>query len=280
MNQFVCNFATVRFLPYRETGEFVNVGVVLSCPAVGYFDFKLVAKAKRPRRVKGFFPELAPNVFASSIGELEQELTQWRSPFGHLYAEGRSTPWARQSAEVFARLLGRKESILHFAYAGSLIADGPEKALADLFDRYVDRRFAKDPLYQETVMQKRLGQFLKEWGLNRAYKRNQRVGGPLFRVRMPFVHFEDGRAAKVIKPLDLDRPETTTIYEHGDAWVQKVRRLQQHGEAQARVIFTVKLPTRSPHADVAGDITRSLDGAGVQVIPFGETDVIRREASI
>ncbi len=28
-----CNYAIIRFLPYPETEEFVNVGVVLACPS-------------------------------------------------------------------------------------------------------------------------------------------------------------------------------------------------------------------------------------------------------
>jgi hypothetical protein len=37
MNRFVCNYAIARFRPYRETAEFVNVGVVLLCPPTGFF---------------------------------------------------------------------------------------------------------------------------------------------------------------------------------------------------------------------------------------------------
>ena len=32
-----------------------------------------------------------------------------------------------------------------------------------------------------------------------------------------------------LKPLDLLRPEPTNIIEHGDAWIQRVRRLKQIG---------------------------------------------------
>lgn len=40
-----CNYAVVRFLPYRETGEFVNVGVVLYCREAGFFDVALEPKS-------------------------------------------------------------------------------------------------------------------------------------------------------------------------------------------------------------------------------------------
>ncbi|TAM57619.1 MAG: DUF3037 domain-containing protein [Rhodanobacter sp.] len=42
MNRFACQYAIIRFLPYAETGEFANVGVVLACPATGYFGARLM----------------------------------------------------------------------------------------------------------------------------------------------------------------------------------------------------------------------------------------------
>ena len=41
MKRFACHYAIIRFLPYPETQEFANVGVVLACPESGYFGFKL-----------------------------------------------------------------------------------------------------------------------------------------------------------------------------------------------------------------------------------------------
>jgi hypothetical protein len=29
--QHTCNYAILRFLPYPETGEFVNVGILVTC---------------------------------------------------------------------------------------------------------------------------------------------------------------------------------------------------------------------------------------------------------
>ena len=36
----ICFYSVLRFCPYRETDEFVNVGVILACPATGFLDFK------------------------------------------------------------------------------------------------------------------------------------------------------------------------------------------------------------------------------------------------
>ncbi len=55
-NRFICNFAVVRFLPYPETEEFVNIGVVLACPQTGLFDYTL--EKRRRDRITHFFPEM------------------------------------------------------------------------------------------------------------------------------------------------------------------------------------------------------------------------------
>ena len=50
------NGYVVRFLPYPETEEFVNIGVVMACPETGTFDFRI--ETRRRERITGFFPEL------------------------------------------------------------------------------------------------------------------------------------------------------------------------------------------------------------------------------
>ena len=53
MNKLACRYAILKFLPYTETGEFANVGVVLACPATGFFGFKL--ETRRYARFTDFF---------------------------------------------------------------------------------------------------------------------------------------------------------------------------------------------------------------------------------
>ncbi|WP_153010653.1 DUF3037 domain-containing protein, partial [Pseudomonas sp. ADP] len=45
MNYF-CNYSILRFLPYPETGEFVNIGVVLLA-SNGEFHYKVETKRQR-----------------------------------------------------------------------------------------------------------------------------------------------------------------------------------------------------------------------------------------
>jgi len=64
------------FLPYPETQEFVNVGVVLMCADERFFDFRI--ETRRRDRVTGFFPELGPAVFIQGRRDFGQELQRVR----------------------------------------------------------------------------------------------------------------------------------------------------------------------------------------------------------
>ena len=62
MSELVCNYAIARFRPYRETSEFVNVGVVLICQQVNYFGF--LFERRRP---------LIPNQGGKPVGGAPSE---------------------------------------------------------------------------------------------------------------------------------------------------------------------------------------------------------------
>ncbi len=42
----------MRFLPYTETDELVNVGVVMACPQTGLFDYRIETR-RRERITSG-----------------------------------------------------------------------------------------------------------------------------------------------------------------------------------------------------------------------------------
>jgi hypothetical protein len=113
MNEYVCNHAAIRFLPYRETSEFVNIGLIAHCPQIGFFGSRLAKR--RSRRVGGFFPEMDPHVFTAAVDALRSELLKYRNDTG-LFTEGRVlTPQeADQGVAAFRRLTRRREGLVHF----------------------------------------------------------------------------------------------------------------------------------------------------------------------
>ena len=53
--KYACNYAVLRFLPYPETGEFVNLGVVVHCALRGLFEMKI--ESRKAARVTDFFSD-------------------------------------------------------------------------------------------------------------------------------------------------------------------------------------------------------------------------------
>jgi hypothetical protein len=279
MSEFVCNYATVRFLPYRETGEFVNVGVVVDCPEIDFFDFRLAEK--RFRRIHSFFPELDKAVYKAAIKMLSEELTSHRNEKS-LFTEGRAIGDrdVTKALDTFRWLLRRREALLHFAEPGSIVVTDPGKTVNNLFDRLVNRDFAQHRHYQEVLMQQRLAMWLREWKLKRAYKTNQRVGDDEYHFKLPFVHLENGQPIKAIKPLDLAKSQITEVYEHGDAWVQRMRRLATRGVMPNSVIFAVKFPDEIKHRAASNEIRDALVSINVQVVSIDENEKIRELARV
>lgn len=235
-----CNYAVVRFLPYRETGEFVNIGVVLFCRETGFFDVDL--ETKRRRRVTDFFPELDQAVFLNGRQTFNEELRRIKRL---LYASGNRLDNDARTT-IFRELVKCRESVFRFSEVGTVLAEDPAKKLAELFDRFVNRQFAQHREYQETVMARRLTEVLQAHELLRHYRLNQKVGNDEFHVLLPIVseaRTTQGVALRAIKPLDLDRDEPTKIYDHGDAWIKRVSRLRQVNKLPVGMLFTIREAT-------------------------------------
>ena len=219
-----CNYAVVRFLPYRETGEFVNVGVVLFCRQAGFFDVAL--ETQRRKRVTDFFPELDRDLFSAGRQAFHEELRRVKKLLHH----DQPTLDGEACLGVFRELVRTRESVFRFSEVGTVSAEDPARKLAELFERYVNRQFAKTREYQETVMAHRLAEVLRAHELIRHYHLNQKVGNDEFHVLLPIVSAArnpQGVPRRAIKTLDLDRDEPTKIYDHGDMWVKRVERLRR-----------------------------------------------------
>ena len=144
MNEFVCNFAPLRFLPYREIGEFMNVGVVVHCPQTDFFGYRLVP-FERTGRVKEAFTELDLNLFKSGLQGVARELDRVQATHRPLPAGQRVTPEiALNLVREFQEMVRRREGLFHYGESGSLLANEPQAALDHLFNRFIERQFARN----------------------------------------------------------------------------------------------------------------------------------------
>jgi hypothetical protein len=246
-NPLACYYSILRFCPYPETDEFINVGVALSCPALGYLDFKRTRR--RLARVNDFFPELDPKIFSAAVQCQEDAMAPHRSVklSTQLHAD-----FARsRMRDDFFRIVRPRETILFFSEPRVILSSDPAQTLKALFESYVERRFARTVEYQEVQMCDRLEQLLESHSLLVRFKRNEPVGDDRYRIRFPFVRTPEngGPPKQAIKALYLDKEEPTDIFRHADSWLNTVRRLRDFKTVPEQLLFVLHPPKvdRGPH---------------------------------
>jgi hypothetical protein len=70
MKQLIYNASVLRFRPYRDLGEFVNIGVLVCFPQLNYNYLKI---NKRVSRITGFFPEIDKD-FLNQVSKFNDEM--------------------------------------------------------------------------------------------------------------------------------------------------------------------------------------------------------------
>lgn len=269
MKKFACQYAILRFLPYMETGEFANVGIVISCPATGYFNFKLL---NRIRRITAFFEELDAVIYRRAKSDFQQELQRihnWLDP----NKGGIKTP--EFVHQLFAELTRPREAMMRFEGARVLLTDDPAQQLDELFGYYVERNFATKA-YQEQLLDKTVRKVLVDAQLNKKFQANTIGNADSYHAKFPFVHFENGRAVKAIKPLHLAQTDPAAIFDHGWAWLGKVQKLRALRILPENVLFPVQGPTEAEgeRFEMFQDITEQLAANDVQVVATTEIEKI------
>lgn len=123
--QYACNYAMLRFLPYPETGEFVNVGVLVTCLLPCLLQF--VGERTMPARAKSLFPKQNEHVFEAALESLRLEMER---------VKGRAhDPKAVQIA--FNESVRIRESVFRFGEVRTILTPNPRNLAEELFARYV-----------------------------------------------------------------------------------------------------------------------------------------------
>jgi hypothetical protein len=272
MSQVACSYAALRFLPYRETGEFANVGVVVWTPSAKFFGHR--CNLRLGKRIRGFFPDLDLDIYRQALRGSQSMLTALRGQFAGV---GTSDDVLVQRFHELVRI---REGLMTFGPAGALLADSPDQALEILYQRLVLRQFASQPEYHEVVMRRRLADSLRAWNLMEFYQQEVQVGDDHFHITAPFAHLVELRPAKILRPLDLDKKDSTLIYRHGDVWASALRRLREFNTMPDQVVVPVRLPAGGERMDAAQRVIRALTEVGATALPIDDQDAIRRAAMV
>jgi len=131
--QTACNYALLQFLPYPETGEFVNVGVLVGCLEPCLLRFQ--AENTLPPRASTMFPHQHKQAYAQAMAALQTDMQRAQS----------SVPDPKTCKLVFGELVRRRESIFRFGDVRTILTDDPQHLVNELFHRYVLQEAPKQP---------------------------------------------------------------------------------------------------------------------------------------
>lgn len=259
-----CQYAIVQFMPYPETGEFANVGVVLACPQMRFLSAR-IAPLKRTKRVTDFFDGLDARIYREALRYVEGDLQRFANAVLHDQIK---------AAPAFSEITRPREALIRYGAIRTIMSDGrPNDTLQSLYERFVERDFATKE-YHEVAMRQRLDELLAEADL-RNYFTEAAVGDDNYPVKFPFVSVASDSPQIVIKPLNLTQDEPYKIFEHGNAWLGRINRLRKHGQLPDTVLFAIDEASEG-HARIqaAAEIALDLRNAGAIVEPISRADAI------
>ena len=133
MTRFACNYAIVRFMPYVETGEFANVGVLLWIPKQKTLLFRLLRR--KYGRITQFFEELDKHVYLKAMADLDAELHRIQ-----VLLQEDTVVTANSNLEygfhkgIFEEVIRPRETIIRFSEQRAILSENPEATVAALFN--------------------------------------------------------------------------------------------------------------------------------------------------
>jgi hypothetical protein len=253
-------YSIIRFLPYAETEEFANVGVVMFAPTARYFDFRL---SNKWRRLGAFFNTLDRRVFAEGVRAFNDELVRTRDMVNKQVGGGGLGQYSAQ--RLFDDLVQPREALFRFSAVRAVMTETPEEKLAALFDHYVEHDFATHE-YHEALIERAVRGVLRREGLGERYRR-AKLGTGALQFSVPFAELDDaGHAHRVIKPMHLAYDDPVRILDHGNQWLGRLRHLERVRELPKALLLAVTEPPENTDRHAAFDeVRRDLEILGATI---------------
>ncbi|WP_347258202.1 DUF3037 domain-containing protein [Methylocaldum sp.] len=267
-----CHYAIARFMPFIETGEFANVGVVMFAPNARFFGFKLLVN--RHARVTNFFEQMEPKVYKAAIRTLREELERIDGMLKQMGTDRRMKNLDRMGAlTLWTEIVKPRETMLRFSDSRVVLADDPQAKLKELYAYYVERNFVTRE-YQEHILEKGVRGWLRDAKLLDRFH-PARVGNDEYHAQFPFVAGPDDKPEKIIKPLNLGYTDAARIIDHGGQWVVRINALRKRQLLPGKVLFAVHGPDDfTPRGRAKREVVDELKDAGVIVTPYDQTQSI------
>lgn len=273
MSKLAYSYTVLRYVHDTQTGEYVNVGVVLFVPERGI----LLRKMRHTiSRIKDMFPDLDTGAFKSTMNDVERAIGQYAKKLSSSDLLNRQVD-ASNLARVVVPL---DDSSLQWSPLGTGLADDPEGALNRLFARMVSnydqhhaRRRTDDEVWNPVQQE------LSERNIDLQFE--ERVfRGKVDEIR--FTHTWKNGVWHCYEPLSMDLADADGIKDKARKWLGNLT-AARNGTESFQAHFIVGKPQNASLMgayDDAINILRSGEG-GAKVYREDHIDdlieVIERE---
>ncbi len=261
-----CHYSIVRFVPFVETEEFANVGVVLFAPDARYFGFRLMVN--RSSRVTNFFEQLESATYRAVMRGLRDELERLDGAFKSLGTDRRYRELdLSRGMALWSEMIKPKESLVRFSEGRVALATDPAEKLKALFGHYVERNFVTRE-YQEKTLERNVRGVLRSAELADRFLEAP-IGNDEYHANFPFVQLLNEKPVKVIKALTLQQSNSARVLDHGGSWIMRVQNLRRRSLLPDRVLFAVDGDADEPslRGKARREIASELRHLGVTVVP-------------
>lgn len=259
-------FAIVRFMPFAETSEFANVGILAFAPKTGFVGYKLAPA--RFRRVTDFFDDLEGQLYKQAIANFEDELCYVQN-----YANNIS---GQELVDIMQEVTRTREGLMTFGDLSVMMTEDAELAVEQLFDRFIGRDFKDTKEYREQQMVRVLRKELIS-NLTVRYK-EQSLNTGFSQFKMPLVA-KEADVIKAIKPLAFDQKTPLALVDHGDRWISRVKHLLQARTVQQDdFLFTIEEPRSKKDEFLTAfeTVHNGMKELGVKVLPYkNKQDILK-----
>lgn len=254
-------YSFVRFRPYFETGEFVNVGLLMCEPEKRKLTYRLVAKNNK--RVNDFFykSKMFEEIRETIDEELQYIVTQ---PF-----KGN----AQDMANFFHHYVDVKEGIVQYSNAAVGLVDDPQTYFNNLYHQFIQNAGVKTENQEQNIL-KHYKTLFKQGNdqILKSYKQYM-VNGELTKFTLPLAlkNQDNKEIIKAIKPLAFDQIESPSMIEHCDSWVAKINRAEQEGFIKREnILFALDTPNTASKISILDTIKRTFDQFKLPHISWNE----------
>ena len=228
MKKYACRYALIQLLPYNETGEFANIGVLLICPQTGHWIYKL--ETHKYKRYTDFFEGLEHHVYREAVMTIDAELKRLEKLA--------TATTADQLLNTFNFTIHPREAIIRFSEPRGRLTDNPEQELVNLFGHYVDFGFLRNESPEQKLV-RRIQDLVKSFELNTPFKEDH-IGDPnIVSVQLPLVQTIDSQPIKAIKPLYLGQMKINDIYNQSEKWIGRFNRLRNIVGWKGQLLITI-----------------------------------------